>query len=127
MNYWLMKTEPETFGIDDLKKKGREHWDGVRNVGARNNMIAMKIGDLVFIHHSGKNPAVVGIGKVVKEAYPDFTAWDKKSHYYDSKSTEAKPIWKMVDVEFVEKFKSPVSLKQVKADSKLKDMVLARE
>lgn len=122
-----MKTEPEKFGIDDLEQKGREHWDGVRNFGARNNMVSMKVGDLILIHHSGKNPAVVGIAKVVKEAYPDFTAWDKSSHYYDPKSTPDKPIWKMVDVEFVEKFLREVPLKQIKADPKLTDMVLARE
>ncbi len=127
MKYWLMKTEPETFSLWDLKKKGSEHWDGVRNFGARNNMMAMKIGDLVLIHHSGKDPAVVGVAKVAKEAYPDFTAWDKKSDYYDPKSTETKPIWQMVDVKFVEEFKNPVPLKQVKSDPKLENMVLARE
>lgn len=127
MNYWLMKTEPETYSIDDLAKKGTDHWDGVRNFAARKNMTEMKAGDMVFIHHSGKNPSIVGLAKVAKEAYPDFTAWDKKSDYYDPKSSEGKTPWRMVDVTFVEKFANPVSLKQVKADPKLKDMVLARE
>lgn len=126
MNYWLMKTEPETFGIDDLKKKGREHWDGVRNFQASANMKAMKVGDLALIHHTGKVPGVAGVAKVVKEAYPDFTAWDKQSDYYDPRSSEEKPIWKMVDVEFVEKFDHEVPLSQIKADPKLKDMVLVK-
>lgn len=127
MHYWLMKTEPETYSLADLAKKGTDHWDGVRNYGARNNMMAMKLGDLVLIHHSGKQPAVVGLAKVAKEAYPDFTAWDKKSDYYDPKCTKKKPIWEMVDVEFVEAFSQSVPLSEVKADPKLKNMVLARE
>lgn len=124
MSYWLLKTEPETYGIEDLAKAGTDAWDGVRNFQARNNMQAMKKGDMVLIHHSGKNPGVAGIAKVAKEAYPDFTAWDKKSSYYDPKSSEDKPVWKMVDVEFVEKFKAEVPLALIKTDLKLKDMVL---
>lgn len=126
MNYWLMKTEPETYGIDDLKKKGTDHWDGVRNFQARANMAAMQRGDKVLIHHSGKKPGVAGVAEVAKEAYPDFTAWDKNSDYYDPKSSQDKPIWKMVDVKFVEKFKAEVPLAQIKAQPELKDMVLCR-
>lgn len=126
MNYWLMKTEPETFGIDDLQKAGREHWDGVRNFQASANMKKMQVGDLVLIHHTGKVPGVAGIARVVKAAYPDFTAWDKNSDYYDPRSSEDKPIWKMVDVEFVEKFKAEVPLSQIKTDPALADMVLVK-
>lgn len=121
-----MKTEPDTFSIDDLKGLGQEQWDGVRNFQARNNMQKMKKGDLVLIHHSGKDPAIVGLAKVAKEAYPDFTAFDKNSRYYDPKSTPDKTVWYMVDVEFVEKLNRPLPLKEIKTITELKDMVLLK-
>lgn len=127
MNYWLMKTEPGTFSIDDLKRKGSEHWDGVRNYGARNNMQKMKKGDQVLIYHSGaKERAIVGVAEVTKEAYPDFTAFDPKSHYFDPKSAPDKPVWYMVDVRFLRKFKKAVSLEEVKQTTELAKMVLLR-
>ncbi len=126
MNYWLLKTEPEAFSLDDLKRKGREHWDGVRNFQARNNLKAMRVGDLALIHHSGAKPAVVGVAKVVKAAYPDFTAFDPSSHYFDPKSSEDKPTWYMVDMEFVSKFDRPVTLAEIKADGRFDDMALVK-
>lgn len=109
MNYWLMKSEPDVFSIDDLKKRphSTEHWDGVRNYQARNFMKdGMKKGDLIFFYHSNcEEPGIVGLAKVVKEAYPDFTSWDKKSKYYDEKSTPEKPRWFMVDVKFQKNLK----------------------
>jgi predicted RNA-binding protein with PUA-like domain len=125
MSYWLMKTEPESFSIDDLKSKGQEHWDGVRAYPARNNMQKMKKGDLVLFYHSSTKPAgVAGIARVSKEAYPDFTAQDPNSHYFDTRSTPDKPIWEMVDVEFVEKFPRVVTLDEIKADPDFAGMPL---
>src|SRR5687768_9649200 len=110
VRYWLMKTEPNAFSIDDLKNKGREHWDGVRNYQARNNMKAMKKGDLVLIYHSGAKPAVVGMAQVAKASYPDFTALDPKSSHFDPKSTPQKSIWEMVDIGFKKKFTRAITL-----------------
>src|SRR5690348_14287413 len=110
--YWLMKTEPDVFSIDDLEKKKRAHWDGVRNFQARNFMRdQMKAGDLnLFYHSSTIPPGVAGLARVCREAYPDFTAWDKKSDFFDPRSTPEKPLWMMVDVEFVKKFPRLISL-----------------
>jgi predicted RNA-binding protein with PUA-like domain len=97
--YWLVKSEPEVFSIDDLMKSPGETtlWDGVRNYQARNFMRdEMKIGDSVLFYHSGKNPSVVGIARVAKEGYPDHTAWDDQSRHFDPKSTPENPIWYMV-------------------------------
>lgn len=113
MNYWLMKSEPNTYSWDDLEKDGQTLWDGVRNFKARNNMKAMKKGDKVFFYHSGEEKSVIGVTKIVKESYPDPTAKEGS--------------WVVVDIVPVKKFKKPVTLAEVKADSKLKDMVLARQ
>jgi len=130
MGYWLMKSEPDAFGIDDLKSAPRktEHWDGVRNYQARNMMRdEMKKGDQVFFYHSNcKEPGIVGIAKVVKEGYPDFTAFDSQQKYYDAKSDPDNPRWYMVDVQFVRKFKRTITLEELKNLSKLKDMALVR-
>lgn len=128
--YWLMKSEPDVFGIDDLKTKPKktEHWDGVRNYQARNFMKAMKRGDLIFFYHSNcKPPGIVGIAEVVREAYPDFTAWHPESPYYDPKSTEDHPRWFMVDVKFKEKFKRLISLDELKTLKGLSEMPLLRK
>lgn len=116
VNYWLMKTEPSVFSIDDLQTKGFSDWDGVRNFQARNYMRdEMKVGDLVLFYHSNANPSgIAGICRVCREAHPDFTAWDKTSPYYDPKATPENPIWMMVEVEFVEKFSHFVSLVELK-------------
>lgn len=131
MQYWLMKSEPDVFGIDDLKAlpDKTEHWDGVRNYQARNMMRdEMKKGDKVFFYHSNCDvPGIVGVMKVVKEAYPDFTAFDPESKYYDPKSSEDNPRWFMVDVRFVKKFKRTISLAELKAETALQNMLLVQK
>ena len=127
-----MKSEPDVFGIDDLKKMPNktEHWDGVRNYQARNMMRDdMKRGDLVFFYHSNcEVPGIVGIAKVVKEGYPDFTSWNPESKYYDPKSSEDNPRWFMVDVKYKRKLKREISLRELKgyADGHLRDLPLVR-
>ncbi|MBV9080314.1 MAG: EVE domain-containing protein [Elusimicrobia bacterium] len=127
MRTWLMKTEPDVFSIDDLKKKRRAPWDGVRNYQARNFMREMKVGDVVLFYHSSTEPpGVAGLARVCEEAHPDPTAWDRKSDYYDPRSTKDKPVWFLVDVEFLEKFPSLVTLEEIKADPHLAGMLVAR-
>ena len=124
-SYWLMKSEPDVYSIDDLKNDKTTYWEGVRNYQARNHMMAMKKGDEVLYYHSQQTPpGVVGVARVIKEAYPDFTQFDKKHRYFDPKSSEEKPRWWMVDIRFVKKLKSEVSLHDIKAVKKLSDMVL---
>lgn len=125
--YWLMKSEPDVYSIDDLKKDGSTCWEGVRNYKARNNMQAMKKGDEVLFYHSNQNPpGIVGIARVCKAAYPDHFAFDKKHKYFDAKSDPDDPRWYMVDIEFVKKLPEMVSLHDVKDDKKLQDMELVR-
>lgn len=132
MNYWLMKSEPDVFGIDDLKNRPQqtEHWDGIRNYQARNMMRdGMKKGDQIFFYHSNAVPiGIVGVMKVVREAYPDFTAQNPDSKYYDPKSSTDNPRWYMVDIKFVRKFKRVITLDELKqhADA-LGDMALLRK
>jgi predicted RNA-binding protein with PUA-like domain len=131
MNYWLMKSEPDTFGIDHLAKKPKQTagWDGVRNFQARNYLREMQVGDLVFFYHSSTEiPGIVGIAKVVREAYPDSTAFDKKNDHYDADSDPEKPRWYQVDVQLVRKFARVISLEELRAHAsgKLKDMVVLK-
>ncbi|WP_415880782.1 EVE domain-containing protein [Methylomonas sp. TEB] len=130
MNYWLMKSEPDTFGIDDLfNRPGQtEHWDGVRNYQARNMMRDdMKIGDQVFFYHSNcDEPGIVGIMQVVREAYPDFTAFDPDDKHFDPKSNPDKPTWYMVDVKFVRKLSRNISLRELKLKTELTELALLR-
>lgn len=130
MQYWLMKSEPDTFGIDDLaaRPKATEHWDGVRNYQARNMMRdQMKVGDQVLFYHSAcKTPGVAGLAEVVREGYPDFTARDPESKYYDPKASEDNPRWYMVDVRFVRKLKRLIPLSELKANPQLEDMPLLK-
>ena len=127
MNYWLIKSEPEVFSIDDLKVQKRTHWDGVRNYAARNHLKSMALGDEVLFYHSNAEPpGVVGMAKVCKTAYPDPTAFDAKHHHYDPKSKPSSPAWFMVDMAFVKKFKRVIGLPQIKAEPSLKNMVLLR-
>lgn len=120
-----MKSEPDVYSIDDLDADGRTHWDGVRNYQARNNMMKMTVGDEVLYYHSRQTPpAVVGRAQVVKESYPDFTQFDKTSNYYDAKSSEGDPKWHMVDIEFVQKFETEISLTEIKDQQSLVNMVL---
>ncbi len=128
--YWLMKSEPETFSIEDLKncKNQTEPWDGIRNYQARNFMRdVMKVGDEVLFYHSScAEPGVVGIAEIVKESYPDPTQWDKKSKYYDEKSTKENPRWYLVDVKFRKEFDEIVSLKEIKAKKELAGMLVVQ-
>ena len=125
--YWLMKSEPDAYSIDDLERDGSTHWEGVRNYKARNNMRQMKVGDgVIFYHSNAKPPAAVGTARVCKEAYPDKFQFDKKSKYYDAKSDPDNPRWDLVDVEFVARFKHPVALSDIKEDPNLRDMELVR-
>lgn len=131
MNYWLMKSEPNEFSIDDLKTQpGRtEHWDGVRNYQARNMMRdQMKIGDQVFFYHSNcETPGIVGTAKVVREGYPDFTAFEPKDPHHDPKSDPDNPRWYMVDIKYIKKLKRTISLKELKEISALAEMPLVRK
>ena len=133
MKYWLFKSEPGEFGIEDLAKspKKTEHWDGVRNYQARNFMRdEMRKGDKGFFYHSScAEPGIVGIVKISREAYPDHTAFDHDDKHYDPKSDPADPRWFMVDVTLVEQFGEPITLKALKSygDRQLKDFrLLAR-
>jgi len=128
--YWLMKSEPSTFSLDDLAKSPAQTtcWDGVRNYQARNFMRSMTIGDQVLFYHSNADPpAVVGIAEVVKTAYADPTQFDKKNKHYDSGSNPSSPRWDMVDIKYVRKFSRPVTLDQLRKDTKLKGMVLLQK
>lgn len=128
--YWLMKSEPSAFSIDDLMKAPQQTtcWDGVRNYQARNFMRSMAIGDRVLFYHSNADPpAAVGIAEIVKIAYPDPTQFDKKDKHYDPESDPSTPRWDMVDIKYIRKFLQPVSLDQLRKEPKLKGMVLLRK
>lgn len=127
-NYWLLKSEPETFGFGRLEREKRTEWSGVRNFTARNYMKAMRTGDLAFFYHSStKIPGIAGIARVVREAYPDFTARDPQSPYFDPKASEAKPIWEMVDVTYERALPRFVTLAELRANTDLAPtMVLLR-
>lgn len=131
MRYWLMKSEPDAFGIDDLRKRPNrtEPWDGVRNYQARNMMRdEMKKGDHVFFYHSGcSQPGIVGIAEVVREGYPDPTAFDPEQKYYDPKSSRDKPRWYAVDVKFVRKLTREITLSELKQYPGLADMPLLKK
>lgn len=131
MNYWLMKSEPDVFGIDHLMDMPNqtEHWDGIRNYQARNFMRdGMKIGDHVLFYHSNaKKIGVVGTMEVVREAYPDHTQFDSSSKYFDPKSTTENPRWIMVDIKFVEKFNDVVTLSELKQIPELSEMRLIQK
>lgn len=127
MNYWLVKSEPDVFSLDDLKTKKREPWDGVRNYQARNNLQAMKKGDLAFFYHSRSEPPhVAGICKIVKEAYPDASAFDPKAKYYDPKSKPDNPRWFCPDVSYLCHLPRSVSLDEIKRTDELQDMALVK-
>ena len=130
-NYWLVKSEPEVFSISDLEAapKKTTHWDGVRNYQARNTMRDdMKLDDLVLFYHSNADPpAVAGIVKVVREGYPDHTAFDENDDHFDPKSKKDSPSWFMVDVQHVETFKKPLGLDELRHLKELEDMVLLQK
>jgi len=133
MKYWLMKSEPDVFGIDHLKScpKKTEPWDGVRNYQARNMMRdEMKKGDLAFFYHSNcDQPGIVGIMEIVREGYPDHTAFDPEAKYYDPKSDPENPRWFMVNVKYKRHLKRNISLKELRdyADTTLGDFPLLRK
>ncbi|HET7587543.1 MAG TPA: EVE domain-containing protein [Gammaproteobacteria bacterium] len=130
MRYWLMKSEPDTFSIDDLARRPAqiEPWDGVRNYQARNMMRdEMKRGDLVFFYHSNcQPPGIVGTMKVHREGYPDDTAFDPNDPHFDPKSDPDKPRWFRVDVKFVSKFKHKVTLDDLRSHPELSEMAVVR-
>ncbi|MBP7741113.1 MAG: EVE domain-containing protein [Candidatus Pacebacteria bacterium] len=123
--YWLMKTEPESYSIDTLMQDKKTPWTGVRNFQARNYIREMRPGDgVLFYHSSCKVPGVYGIAKVASQPYPDPTQFDPQSHYYDPRATKEKPMWDVVDVSFVKKLQEPVTLSSMRAESKLRAMIL---
>lgn len=127
-NYWLMKSEANCFSFDDLLNAENQvtYWDGIRNYEARNFMRdKVKVGDLVLYYHSNATPSgVAGIAEVVKEGYPDHTAFDKNHEHYDAKSKESNPTWYMVDLKAVEKFKTFVGLPTLREIPELENMAL---
>ncbi|MBE0596702.1 MAG: EVE domain-containing protein [Desulfuromonadales bacterium] len=129
--YWLFKSEPSTFSFDDLKGRPErtEHWDGVRNFQARNYLRQeIQVGDrLLFYHSSIPEPVIVGIAEVVRGGYPDWTSWDPESGHFDPRSTEAKPLWYMVDVRYLRPFPRPVTRSELKAIPELAGMVLLKK
>lgn len=131
MNYWLFKSEPETFSIDHLimKPKQTEHWDGVRNYQVRNMLRdQIKVGDKAFFYHSSCTPpGIVGTMEIVKAGYPDPSALNPESKYYDPKSSEENPRWFMVDVHFVKKFKRMITLEELKQHPLLEKMIVAKQ
>lgn len=131
MNYWLFKSEPEVFSIEDLEKapKKTTHWDGVRNYQARNYLRdSIKSGDMVLFYHSNADPsAIAGIAEVVREGYPDASAFDKKDDHYDEKSDPKNPTWYMVDVRHVKTFSRVLPLDELRKIPELKDMVLLQK
>ena len=130
MNYWLMKSEPDTFSIDDLynRPERTEPWDGVRNYQARNMMRdSMKLGDWVFFYHSNcSEPGIVGIMEVVKEGYPDTTAFDPDDKHFDPKSDPDQPRWYRVDVRYIRHLSRTISLKELKDKTELADLALVK-
>lgn len=129
MQYWLMKTEPDVFGIDELATVGTEPWDGVRNYQARNMMRdQMQIGDQVLFYHSNcEMPGIVGIAEIATAGYPDDSAFDPEAKYYDPKSDPTQPRWYRVDVKFVRKLQRTISLAELKEEQVLADMPLVRK
>ena len=125
MRYWLMKTEPDEFSIDDLAKKKVEPWTGVRNYQARNFIREMQAGDgVLFYHSSCEVPGVAGIAEVVATAYPDPTQFDKKSDYYDAASKREEPRWSLVDVKYKRKLKRVIPLSELKDRDELEGFAL---
>jgi predicted RNA-binding protein with PUA-like domain len=129
MKHWLIKSEPETFSIDDLAKVKGEPWSGVRNYQARNFMWKeMRIGDLALFYHSNaKPPGIVGVAKVASEPYPDPTQWDPGSEYFDPKSSEDNPRWWLVDFAFEKKFAEMIPLEKLRGIKALADMVILQK
>jgi predicted RNA-binding protein with PUA-like domain len=127
VHFWLMKSEPDVYSIDDLAREGVGTWEGVRNYQARNHMRDMRVGDWALLYHSNAKPSgVAGLMRIHREAYVDDTQFDPKSPYYDPKSSREAPRWDRVDVSFVEKFPTFVSLDQLKADPACEGMLVIK-
>ncbi len=125
--YWLFKTEPHAFSFDQLRHDKTTPWTGVRSFQARNNMMEMKAGDLgLFYHSSIAEPAAVGICRVVKEAYPDFTQFERGGEYFDGRAKPDTPMWMMVDVAYMEEFAHPVTLARMRSEPRLTGMALLK-
>ena len=129
MHYWLMKSEPDCFSIDDLQAVGIEPWDGVRNYQARNMLRdQVKVGDGVLFYHSNcKDPAIVGIAEVVRDGYPDHTAFDPREKHFDPKSSDQQPIWYMVDVKYIRHLKQPLTRDDLRRHPVLSGMAVLRK
>ena len=129
MNYWLMKSEPETYSIQDLERQKKSDWEGVRNYQARNFMRdQMRIGDLALFYHSNAKPSgVAGICKISKTGVADYTSWDPKSKYFDPKTDPDNPKWIMVEVEFVEKFSEVIPLSELREHEELKGLAILQK
>ena len=129
MKYWLMKSEPDVYSIDTLKKEKTTLWDGIRNYQARNFMMKdMEIGDQVLFYHSNhKPPGIAGLAVISKKAQPDPTQFDKKSQYFDPKSSEENPRWHCVEVKYNKKLKTYISLDDIREEKKLSDMMVIRK
>ncbi len=128
--YWLMKSEPTSFSIDDLAKRSQqtEPWDGVRNYQARNFLQSMQKADRAFYYHSScPTPGIVGITEIIRTAYPDKTAFDPSNHHYDPKSKRDKPTWFCVDIKLIEKFRQPITLETLKKQPYLASMRLLQK
>lgn len=126
--YWLMKSEPDAYSIDDLEREGKTAWEGVRNYQSRNFMRdSMRVGDGVLFYHSSVEPiGVAGVGRVASPSYPDRSALDPKSQYFEPKATPDNPIWMLVDVAFVERFAQVVKLEELKADPSLERLMVCK-
>ena len=128
MAYWLMKSEPDEFSIKDLQKIGEARWDGVRNYQARNFMRSMAVGDLFFFYHSScPQPGIAGIGRIIEAAYPDPTALDPQSHYFDPKASAEKNPWSALQVAHVQTFPKVIKLDYLKQQSALAEMPLVQK
>lgn len=129
MRFWLMKSEPEVFSIDDLANRPNqiEPWEGIRNYQARNFMRNMAQGDLAFFYHSNcKEAGIVGVMQIAKTAYVDDSAFDETSPYFDSKSTRENPRWWRVDVQLIKKFSRTITLQELKTKAELSDFQLVQ-
>lgn len=128
MKHWLVKTEPDVYSIDDLKRDRRTEWTGVRNYQARNFLQAMSVGDLALIYHSNAEPSgVVGIGKIVRIAQPDPTQFERKSEYYEPKATLEAPRWYCPEIAFVEKFAAGIALSDLRENKALQGLLLLQK
>jgi predicted RNA-binding protein with PUA-like domain len=127
MHHWLMKSEPDEFSFQELERKGKEPWTGVRNYQARNFLRSAKVGDLVLFYHSNcAAPGIVGVARISREAFDDPTQFDPRSDYHDAKSTRESPRWSCVEVSFHQGFRRLVSLPDLRECAALKNLLILR-